>query len=81
MIRDRPGILAALAEVFSRHGVNVDAVWQEPGWSKAELPFVMTLETCGSASVTAALDEISRFDFHVRPPLWLPILTMGEARA
>jgi homoserine dehydrogenase len=81
MIRDRPGILAALAEVFSRHGVNVDAVWQEPGWSKTELPFVMTLEACGSASVTAALDEISRFDFHVRPPLWLPILTMGEARA
>jgi homoserine dehydrogenase len=81
MIRDRPGIIAALAEVFSRHGINVDAVWQEPGWSKTELPFVMTLETCGSASVTAALDEISQFDFHVRPPLWLPILTMGEARA
>lgn len=81
MIRDRPGIIAALAEVFSRHGINVDAVWQEPGWSKTELPFVMTLEMCGSASVTAALDEISQFDFHVRPPLWLPILTMGAAKA
>lgn len=81
MIRDRPGIIAALAEVFSRHGINVDAVWQEPGWSKAELPFVMTLEACGSASVTAALDEISQFDFHVRPPLWLPVLSRGEARA
>lgn len=81
MIRDRPGILAALAEVFSRHKINVDAVWQEPGYTKTELPFVMTLETCGSASVTAALDEIGQFDFHVRPPLWLPVLSRGDTRA
>jgi homoserine dehydrogenase len=81
MVRDRPGILAALAEVFSRHAINVDAVWQEPGWAKTELPFVMTLESCGSAPVTAALNEIGQFDFHVQPPLWLPVLSRGEARA
>ena len=74
MIVDRPGIIAALADVFSRHGVNLDAVLQEPGWSKAELPFVMTLETCSSTAVRAALREIDEFDFHVRPPLWLPML-------
>ena len=79
MIVDRPGIIAALAEVFSRHGVNVDAVLQEPGWSKAELPFVMTLETCSSLAVTAALADIDGFDFHVRPPLWLPVLARNEA--
>ena len=79
MIVDRPGIIAALADVFSRHGVNVDAVLQEPGWSKAELPFVMTLEACSSLAVTAALADIDGFDFHVRPPLWLPVLAKGEA--
>ena len=79
MIVDRPGIIAALADVFSRHGVNVDAVLQEPGWSKAELPFVMTLEACSSLAVTAALADIDGFDFHVRPPLWLPVLARGEA--
>ena len=73
MISDRPGIIASLAQVFSHHGINVDAVLQEPGWPKNELPFVMTLESCGSASVAAALAEAARFDFHVRPPLWLPI--------
>ena len=77
-IADRPGIIAALADVFSRHGVNVDAVLQEPGWSKTELPFVMTLETCGSMAVSAALGEIERFDFHVQAPVWLPILSDGE---
>ena len=73
MISDRPGIIASLAQVFSDHGINVDAVLQEPGWPKNELPFVMTLESCSSASVAAALAEAARFDFHVRPPLWLPI--------
>ena len=73
MIDDRPGIVASLAQVFSRHGINLDAVLQEPGWPKAELPFVMTLEPCSSASVAAALADAARFDFHVRPPLWLPM--------
>ena len=80
MIKDRPGIIAAAAEVFSRHGVNIDAVLQEPGWSKTELPFVVTLERCGSSVVSAAMGEIRQLDFHVRPPLWLPILSGEEGR-
>ena len=73
MIDDRPGIIANLAQVFSHHAINLDAVLQEPGWPKTELPFVMTLEPCSSASVRAALADAARFDFHVRPPLWLPM--------
>ena len=73
LIDDRPGIVASLARVFSQHSINLDAVLQEPGWPKTELPFVMTLEPCSSASVAAALAEAARFDFHVRPPLWLPM--------
>ena len=73
MINDRPGIIASLAQVFSHHGINVDAVLQEPGWPKTELPFVMTLESCSSVSVAAALADAAGFDFHVRPPLWLPM--------
>ena len=73
MIDDRPGIVASLARVFSHHGINLYAVLQEPGWPKAELPFVMTLEPCSSAAVAAALADAARFDFHVRAPLWLPM--------
>ena len=75
IVADRPGIIAALAEVFSRHGVNVDSVLQEPGWSKDELPFVVTLEACSSVAVERALSESASFDFHIRPPLWMPVLT------
>jgi len=74
MVADRPGIIAALADVFSRQGINFDALLQEPGCPKSALPFVVTLETCSSTAVTAALSEIDRFDFHVQPPLWLPMM-------
>ena len=79
-VTDRPGIIASLADAFSRNGVNVDSVLQEPGWSKRELPFVVTLESCSSADVTRALTEAESFDFHVRPPVWMPVLTRGEPR-
>ena len=78
IINDRPGIVAALAGVFSRHGVNIDAVLQQPGWPKTQLPFVMTLNACSAAAVHAALEEASAFDFHVRPPLWMPVLTQRQ---
>ena len=58
IVADRPGIIAALAEVFSRHGINVDSVLQEPGWSKDELPFVMTLDSCSSVAVEAGVERI-----------------------
>jgi homoserine dehydrogenase len=71
---DRPGIIAALADSFSRHGINIDAVIQQPGWSKARLPFVVTLESCLESRIDAALADIGRLDFHVQPPVALPIL-------
>ena len=75
IVADRPGIISALAEVFSRYGVNVDSVLQEPGWSKDELPFVVTLESCSSVAIERALRESASLDFHARPPLWMPVLT------
>lgn len=78
VVSDRPGIIAALADVFSRHGVNIDAVLQEPGCDKRALPFVVTLDACASTAVDRALLESASFDFHVRPPLWMPMLVTGE---
>ena len=78
IVADRPGIIASLATTFSRHGVNIDSVLQDPGWAKNELPFVITLESCSSKAVDDALAEINSFDFHVRPPLAMPILSAKE---
>lgn len=73
-VADKPGIIAALANVFSRHGINIDSVLQRPGFSKASLPFVITLEPCRSERLREALVEIRAVDFHVAAPVDMPIL-------
>lgn len=74
VVRDRPGIIATLAERLSARGLNIDAVLQEPGCSKDALPFVITLEACRRDDVEAALAEAAALDFNVVPPIGLPIL-------
>jgi homoserine dehydrogenase len=74
VVKDRPGIVAALAAVFSRHQLNIDSLLQKPGYDKSALPFVVTLEPCSTSRLRAALSEISLFDFHVQAPVSLPIL-------
>ncbi len=74
VVRDRPGIIASLASIFSTHGINIDAVLQEPGGTKDRLPFVITLEACPTSAMTQAVAEIATLPFHVTPPLCLPVL-------
>ena len=78
VVIDRPGIISELAHIFATHDINIDSLLQEPGCSKTELPFVITLERCNTRAVRDALSEIRRFDFHARDPFWMPILARGE---
>jgi len=73
VVRDRPGIVAALASIFAKYGISIDALLQKPGFPHSALSFVMTLEACDSAELNRALAEIAPLDFHVEPPLCLPI--------
>jgi len=74
LVRDRPGIVARLAQILSAHQLNIDAVLQNPGFDKASLPFVITLEPCRDSQLQPALQEMAALDFTIRPCLWLPIL-------
>lgn len=73
-VQDEPGIIASLATIFSRLGINIDSVFQKPGYSKSKLPFVITLEPCPASLVEKALAQIAYLKFHVQPCLNLPIL-------
>ena len=75
VVRDRPGIVAEIAAVLSKYSVGIDALLQKPGYPHSALPFIMTLEPCSNFVLEKALDEIARMDFHVEPPLCLPILS------
>lgn len=74
VVHDRPGILAFIASALAAQGVNVDALLQEPGYPKDLLPFVITVEPCTEAALTAALGQIAAADWHAAPPLALPML-------
>ena len=74
VVKDRPGIVAEVATVFAKFGISIDALLQRPGYPHSALPFIMTLESCSSALLDGALEEIGALDFHVAQPLCLPIL-------
>jgi homoserine dehydrogenase len=74
VVKDSPGIIAALAGILSKHNINIDAVFQRPGHSKAALPLVITLESCKTSRAEAALAEMREFSFLAETPLRMPIL-------
>lgn len=74
LVRDRPGILAAITQVLATYAINVDAVLQLPGHKREALPFAITLEPCSQQAMDAAMTEIAKLHFLVQPPLCLPIL-------
>ena len=73
-VRDQPGIVARLAQIMAAHHLNIDSLLQKPGFDKASLPFVITLEPCRDSQLHPALEEMSGLDFSIRPCLCLPIL-------
>ena len=74
-VDDRPGISAAIASAFAGHGVNIDAVLQEPGYPAARRPFVVSVDGTTVSSVERALADMASFDFHVLPPVAMPVLS------
>jgi homoserine dehydrogenase len=73
IVNDKPGILAQVTAAYARYGINIDGVLQLPRFRKDRLPFVTTLEECPESMLDRALADVSRSDYHVQPPLALPI--------
>jgi homoserine dehydrogenase len=75
-----PGIIASIASALAREAINLDALLQEPGYPKDNLPFVITVEACEESALAAALKDITREDFHAEQPLALPMLLGDDSR-
>ncbi len=71
-VKDRPGILARVAEVIAREGMNVEAVIQERS-PKDRLSFVITVEPVSETVMRRALAGIDRFDFMLEPVLLMRV--------
>jgi len=72
-VSDRPGILAHVAQIISKAGMNIDAVLQQPNMSKDDLSFVITVEPTPEAEIRKVVKEINKLDFLLQPVLLLRI--------
>ena len=77
-VADRPGIIAELSAVFARHGINIDAILQQPGFPAGRRPFVVTLDPCPASAVDRAIRDVSQLDFHGEPPVVLPVFATAS---
>src|SRR4051812_19169620 len=74
-VNDKPGILASITSAYAKFGINIEGVLQLPKFRRDRLPFVTTLEECPESVLDRALAEVARSDYHVQPPLALPIFS------
>ncbi|MDR1989514.1 MAG: homoserine dehydrogenase [Acidobacteriaceae bacterium] len=75
IVNDKPGIIAQVTAAYARYGINIEGVLQLPKFRRDRLPFVITLEECPESVLDRALAEIAKSDYHVQPPLSLPIFS------
>jgi len=73
LVRDRPGIIAALSGILADKHISLDAVLQLPTESKDRLPFVITVEPTSERSIREAVEEMNGLDFMAEAPLALPM--------
>ncbi len=72
-VKDRPGIIAELANILARKGISLEAVLQLPSETKNDLPFVITVEPTSERSIQDAVRQMRELNFLVEPPLALPM--------
>jgi len=74
VVQDTPGIVAEIAGALAAEEINIEALFQRPGFGKSNLPFVVTVEPCAASSLRRALDRIANAAWLAQPPLDMPIL-------
>jgi len=74
LVKDRPGIVAAITTALAEEKINIRAIVQKPGFPQDALPFVVTVEPCKSSALKQALERIRTMDCMIAEPLDLQIL-------
>ena len=75
LVKDQPGIIAAIASVLAKRGINIDAVIQESWPDPTNLPFVVTVNPTPISVMQETVAEMAKLDFNKVAPVALPRLT------
>src|SRR5580692_6789659 len=74
LVKDRPGIVAAITTALAKEQINIRAIVQKPGFPADALPFVVTVEPCTSSALRRALAPVSALECMLVEPLDLQML-------
>jgi homoserine dehydrogenase len=74
LVRDRPGIVAAITGALASEQINIRAIVQKPGYPADALPFVVTVEPCTNSALERALNGVRAMDCMLVEPLDLEML-------
>jgi len=74
LVKDRPGIVAAITGALAEEKINIRAIVQKPGYPADALPFVVTVEPCKSSALKRALERIRTLNCMIVEPLDLQML-------
>jgi homoserine dehydrogenase len=78
VVKDKPGIVAAIAGALAKEDINIDAILQHHGHASERLPFVVTTEPCLSSTLERAVTEMTKLDFMHDPPVVMRILVVDD---
>jgi homoserine dehydrogenase len=78
VVSDAPGIIAEIARALAEQGINIHAIFQKPGYGKASLPFVVTVEPCAGSVLQRALTRIGSMHCLLQKPFDLQVLEPEE---
>jgi len=74
LVKDRPGIVAAITTALANEQINIRAIVQKAGYPADALPFVVTVEPCRASSLKRALTPVRAMDCMLVEPLDLQML-------
>ena len=74
LVKDRPGIVAAITTALAQEQINIRAIVQKPGYPADALPFVVTVEPCKTSALQRALAPVRCMDCMLVEPLDLQML-------
>ena len=74
LVKDRPGIVAAITTALANEQINIRAIVQKPGYPADALPFVVTVEPCKTSALKRALAPVRALECMLVEPLDLQML-------
>jgi homoserine dehydrogenase len=73
MVKDQPGVIAAVSDQLGKAGVSIESILQLPTPGDAPVPIVLTTKACARASLDGAVAAIAGLATAAEAPRVMPI--------